>query len=306
MPIPALARTAPQPPLPRGPLRRTLVLTGGNGDSIDLTAEPWRVRKTVGLFESPLRTLAMVEGGEDGSTYGGSRLAGRVIELDVRVQTRLEEEMQHQLDRLDDILDDTYGPALLTVTAQWAGKDKARQLLVYSEGWRGAQGHQRWQAFPLTLLAEEAVFSATQPEWRPFRVPGVPKPFLGSGQFFPVQVSSSQVLGELEVLNPGNARTPVLWRLTGPSGTVTAARGSEVWTIPDGIPDGTTWFLDTSLGTLVEYDEDGEVDHYDKLGDAPDFWRLPPGRSTVTVSMEDATSPAQAELIFQPRFKRAG
>jgi hypothetical protein len=108
----------------------------------------------------------------------------------------------------------------------------------------------------------------------------------------------------LTITNPGDVPAFATWQFVGPGGPIVAYPGTNP---ADGFRINTTMTAGQSLtlnaeeGTLV--DQAG-ADAYSLLDPSPSMWMIPPGTTTASVSMTNATAASSVTLTFWPRFKR--
>ncbi|MFQ6851279.1 phage tail protein [Streptomyces sp. 35M1] len=128
-------------------------------------------------------------------------------------------------------------------------------------------------------------------------------------------VSSSQVLGETVVANPGGVQVWPTWTVTGPASLITFTRQDT----------GAAFTLDpgaTAHGALlagekvvistdpprVRY-QDGTPDGSNWIGalnwPAADLWSLPPGETPVAFQLDGAGAGSAVDLTFYPRYETA-
>ena len=104
-----------------------------------------------------------------------------------------------------------------------------------------------------------------------------------------VRVSAKPVEGgtEFKLNNPGSAPAFPKWTLTGPGidFTLTSSRGQQI-VYGDLIDVGEQRIIDTESAQIT--DQDG-VPRYDGVAGAPSMFSLPPGRSTVVVTVDQTS-----------------
>ncbi|MEU2764250.1 phage tail protein [Streptomyces sp. NPDC007094] len=185
-----------------------------------------------------------------------------------------------------------------------------RRLLVhYSDGWDGrgqtATGI-TWDSAVVTLWCED-----------PYWVDAVPRHIhreSGSAEDFLVPyptVSSSQVLGETVVTNPGDVEVWPEWVVTGPASLITFTREDT----------GDSFVLDptaTAHGALLAGEQvtistdplrvrfqDGSNWVGALNWPSAVLWSLPPGATPVSFQLDGATTGSAVDLTFHPRYEMA-
>ncbi|MEU5284117.1 phage tail protein [Streptomyces sp. NPDC020755] len=203
------------------------------------------------------------------------------------------------------------GPGTLEVARP---DGRVRRIPVYySEGWDGrgqAATGITWDSAVVTLWCED-----------PYWVDAVPLHIhreAGAGADFLVPfptVSSSQVLGETVVTNPGDAEVWPEWVVTGPASLITFTREDT----------GDSFVLDptaTAHGALLAGEQvtistdpprvryqDGSPDGINWIGalnwPEASLWSLPPGDTAVAFQLDGATTGSAVDLTFHPRYEMA-
>jgi len=294
-----------------------LKLTGGNGDEIVLTGYGngfGAADKTNGIFGTPTPTVRQLAGAGDGATWGGTIRGPRAVDIGVSVYSDTAAEQRVKLARLGDLLDDTHGPTRLTVTCPERGTDAARWIdLHYTGGFEGdtSDSQPGFLQIPLSFVGLDPYFRAATPVTVTWRTGGELQPFLSAtSPFLPIKLAPSQVLGQVQLVNPGDVASYAVWRILGPGGPITANPATgRGWTIDTVIEAQDVLFVDGQSDrplTTYELDDAGnsvEVDAYDLFGPAPRLWLIPPGDSTAGVAVVGATADTEVLLQFWPRYK---
>lgn len=118
-----------------------------------------------------------------------------------------------------------------------------------------------------------------------------------TGAFFPilpVNLASSQVLGDTTADNPGDADAYPVWEVNGP-GTPTVANVTtgRQWAFTQSIPTGTTVTVDTRPPEiapetgLTATAGDG-TDWFEHFADYPELWALEPGTNELSLEVVGA------------------
>lgn len=126
-------------------------------------------------------------------------------------------------------------------------------------------------------------------------------------------VSSSQVLGDTTLVNPGKVDARPSWTMTGPASALTATRldtGEEFSLDPSA---ATVGHGDLVAGEYVTIDTDPPrvrfMDGTNWTGaiDWPGavLWSLPPGETPVSFQLVGAEAGSSVDLTFYPRYKSA-
>lgn len=309
---PTTPTTPTSPTSPGGPtgapvtqvIRRALALTGANGDTInfglgDYIAEPgWRG------FDLPPMQVQRRTGAGQGSRWLSTRREERLLDIPVFVRGVDVATFRSRLTRLMAILDDRFGPTRITVHDGFGGsRSLDAHYLSGAEGeWVPGRSGPTYQRMALA-------FVAPWPFWRSdASVQGAVGTGQGGEAFIPfgppIGTSPSQVLGEMQVTNPGDADAYPVWTLRGPGGpaTLRSVTDNAELTLNTTLAAGAIRVIDTAERTIV--DADG-VSRYSELGAAPRFWSLPPGETTVEITMTGATADSSISFEYQPQWMTA-
>ena len=130
--------------------------------------------------------------------------------------------------------------------------------------------------------------------------------------FSALPVSEAEIIGDVLVVNPGAAESPVSWVVRGPAtGDTTIRVGGRGFTILGPLDESEIVTIDASRpGVPVVTDRLG-ASRYDLIAPAPRFPRLPAGESIVELVMEGATAgvrtstgvPEVENHAVNPRFR---
>ena len=203
--------------------------------------------------------------------------------------------------------DGTFQPGTLEVARPDGG---VRTIAVYyAEGWDGrgqvATGI-TWDSAVVTLLAEDPYWVDAVP-MRVHRATATPVDYLVP---YP-SVSSSQVLGDTTVTNPGDVDVWPTWVITGPATAITFTRDDTgeafALTMAD-TPHGPLLADEkVTVGTdpprVQSHTGENLIAGLDWPGAV--LWSLPPGETPVTFQLDGAETGSAVDLLFYPRYETA-
>jgi phage-related protein len=121
--------------------------------------------------------------------------------------------------------------------------------------------------------------------------------------FFPLNVSPSQVLGSLEIVNIGDAEAFPIWDLSGPYTSITLenlSTGKSLIIAKDALA-GQVAVIDTTEGVKTAV-LDGSTNLYEWMSLTSSLWPLRPGSNQISISLSGATTGASATLTYRPRY----
>lgn len=160
----------------------------------------------------------------------------------------------------------------------------------------------------LSLMCED-------PYWRDVLPQQVHREFASGVDFlnpYP-SVSSSQVLGDTVLVNPGNVDAWPFWKMTGPAAVLAATRldTGEAFSLAPTVPKVGHGNLGAGEYVTVETDPprirfmDGSnwIAALDWPGAV--LWSLPPGETEVAFDLDGAAAGSAVDLSFYPRYKSA-
>lgn len=185
-----------------------------------------------------------------------------------------------------------------------------RRIAVhYSDGWDGrgetASGI-TWDSAVLTLWCEDPYWEDMQPV-TVHRETGVQSDFLVP---YPT-VSSSQVLGQTTISNPGDVSVWPTWRITGPASSITFTRrdtGDYFTLNMAATPHGLLLADETvTVSTDPPRVRSGTGENLVAGLNWPvaTLWDIPPGEVAVTFQLDGAEAGSAVDLTYHPRYETA-
>ncbi|WP_327230802.1 phage tail protein [Streptomyces murinus] len=181
--------------------------------------------------------------------------------------------------------------------------------VYYQQGWDGrgqtATGI-TWDSAVLTLWCEDPYWVDAQAV-PVHREAGTQVDYLVP---YPT-VSSSQVLGETAVTNPGDIDVWPVWQITGPASAITFTRGDtgdgftlDMTTTAHGaLLAGETVTISTDPPRVRTSTDDNLIGGLN--WPAAVLWSLPPGTTAVTFQLDGAAAGSAVDLTFYPRYETA-
>ncbi|MEU1761312.1 hypothetical protein [Micromonospora sp. NPDC005652] len=192
-------------------------------------------------------------------------------------------------------------PGTLTV---WYADGQARSIQAWYEDGFGGEGGQNWLfANPvLTLFCPDGYWrDVVQTKVRRDYAATTGKPFLKPY----LSVSSSRLLGDTTITNPGDVEGWPLWTIVGPASSVVATNRTtgQSFTLTHELDAGEVVTIDTTSSRPSVRGPEGQnlVGALD--WPASELWPLVEGVNDVTFQMVGAAPGAYIELVYHPRYE---
>lgn len=276
-----------------------LVLIGTN-DTVQLDGTNFTLQTGTRGFGIPSPILRIDPSASNGGSFRYSKRDIREIDLPIAITGSDREETETFLRRLANIF-----------------RDKVRLQSTYPDG-------SVWYLDCYYAGGGETVFGSTANDyycnWDV--ILRAPQPFWQSTEPFSVSIASStgtrgllagsspkslaflrvktsQAFGTVTVSNDGDVDAPAIWVVKGPSTLLTIQKSDGTgFTYTTSMSSSDTITIDCEKGTVV--DASG-VNKYSGLGTAPKLFSLPPGSTTMTITVSGATSDSRVLGYFMPR-----
>lgn len=235
-----------------------------------------------------------------GSVVRGVRYEARPVFLPILMEAPSTADLTIARRDLYRLLAPHLGP--VEVRVQDPGTDTDRMIRGYlREGLTGDFGdtfHGSWQTLGLDFLCPDPWWMGAE-RVQTFRVnPGV-KPFISTTvDFFPVILAQSTVMGRFEVQVYGDGPAFPVWEVMGPGEDLIISDGTNRIQVNGTFKAGEVVRIDTREGRIVP-DRWADVTLDSRL------FSLPPGRTTLTVTMVGATEATTVSLSYRERYLEA-
>jgi len=236
-----------------------------------------------------------------GSRFLGSRTVERALILRLECNGSSRSDTEAAIRSLDRALHPV-GQSMPRLVARYTSGAEWELPFTYESGLEEA--YQAWgdrtAEFTVALLCPQPFWvSRSSVPIGPVAPPEESDPLLPP--LIELNVSSSTVLGSVQVTNPGDVPVDVAWTITGPGGPTQIMIGGRGWRLNTVLGVGDVVRVERQLGRWVVLDQDGESLRAD-MDPAPKFPQLPPGTSTVLIEMADGVA-GQSSVAgaFNPR-----
>ena len=249
---------------------------------------------------------------QPGARYRNLKTLPREVDLPLFVRATSDTGLRTLLRTVRHALDPARGTGILQVTPQTGD---ARALFCrYVGPWVGDAGADvfgvTWVQFLATFRALDPFFYSLSPQVLSTAVGSAVRTFLsetddGSDPFFPIQLGSSTVLGDISVTNAGDVEAWPIWTITGPATTIILRNLSvipqAVLEVDTTLTTGQQVFIDTRPG-FKAITGPGGVNLFSALNASSQLWSIPAGASTLRVEVSGATEDSRVDLLYTPRF----
>lgn len=262
-----------------------------------------------GLDAPPYDVTTEAVPGWDGEQLRSVRVESRRIRWPMLIAGGTRNLYRIRARRLLSKLDPTKGAGRLELQEA----DGTRRFLscIYTGGLEGdgaltASGDGRWQRAVLSFLA-------VNPWWTDGELRTVEFPYRDgpASTFFPIlplSVSSSQVMGETGVSNPGDVDAWPIWLVEPPSLGVVLTRmdTGEVVALSGSVPASDVLQIVTEPGLQSIRLVSGQ-NRWPNLLDGSTLWRIPAGATPtpISIAVDGAAPGSKVTLSFYPRYRSA-
>lgn len=284
---------------------RSLYLLGPTGTRIDLVTDVddtySLMSGTMGLGSPPVINR-FAEGVANGNSHRGKKYGARPLDLPVFIQGDSRADLQTQVRALQKLVDVPVGPKPKLV-AEFNDGTILELPFVYISGLEGdgPQTTRNRTTVPLSLLCPEPFWTARNALSFAFENSGSATPLLDDLAGLPV--ASSLIGGSAVINNPGDVEADLTVLVNGPSsGNTTVLINGVGWVFTTALLSTETITI-TRTPTAIKVTDQTGANRYGNLAAAAKFPQLPPGDSTVSVTMVGATSASSVRGNWKPRYK---
>lgn len=307
MPLQAGTQVAPPVPQPGAPttpeqedgLRATWIAPDGTATPLTTPERGWFTLDAVtGWGAAPIEMVT------DPHPRGGTRIRhiqpqARIITWPLRVRANEHVELVARWRTLVRAFAQTrrLGPGTLRI-ARPDGTSREIQA-YYQEGFAGEPGQGwLWDTAVLSLYCED-------PYWRDTTATVIRREYATGSDFFTPYptISSSQVLGETTVVNPGEVEAWPEWTITGPATGLIATNNTtgEQFTLTAALDAGETATITTDPPTVRGPAGENWVGNLDWPGAV--LWGLAPGTNDVEFQVAGSGPGSAVELSLVARYE---
>ncbi|MEV3858483.1 phage tail family protein [Streptomyces sp. NPDC050095] len=242
----------------------------------------------------PQLSVQWLEGAGDGAAYRGRRVLPRDIDLPMDIVGRDRGHLSDLITRLARVLATENGLTLTCIDS--AGGRWSTPVAWTGGGEIDPSSGDRDAQTTITLRSSTPYFLAEAPQT--VRIGGATaSPFLS--QLTAMPLAASQAIGSVELTNDGDTLAYPVFQVYGPGDNFKAI-GPNGETLHYTGAITSTGSITIDMGTGVVRDGSG-ANVYRYLATAPRFWSVPPGTSTISVSLLNTTTASRIVVSWRPR-----
>lgn len=242
----------------------------------------------------PQLSVQWLEGAGDGAAYRGRRVLPRDIDIPLDIVGRNRAHLSELVTRLARVLADESGLTLTYIDSE--GGRWSTPVAWIGGGEMDAGAGTRDVQTVITLRAPSPYFLAESPQT--VTIGGATAgAFLSSMSSMPL--ASSQAIGSVQLSNEGDVPAYPTFQVFGPGDNFKAI-GPKGQTLHYTGAITSTGSINVDMGTGVVRDG-AQTNVYRYLAPAPSFWAVPPGTSTVSVSLLNTTAASKIVVSWRPR-----
>ena len=272
----------------------------GTSDSIEFDDSAYVLQVGTRGFGIPSPILRIDPSASNGGTYRYSKRDIRELDLPLTILGIDREDTELKLRRLANILQ---GKATLQATYE---DGSVWYLETYYAGGGettfGTTANDHFCQWDLILRAPQPFWQSDQPFSVSIIQDSTTRGLLAGSSpksLAFLRVKTSQAFGTVTVTNDGDVDAPAKWVVNGPSTLLTIQKADGTgFTYTTAMLSTDTLYIDCEAGTVV--DQNG-VNKYAGLGTAPKLFSLPPGNSTLTITVSGSSSATKVRGLFMPR-----
>lgn len=275
------------------------LLAGSNGDTIRFDGSDGYYLTTgfrgAGI---PPTDVRITNSAGDGGTWRSTRRGIRDLDLPLTVLGEDRVEVETKLRRLASALSDRYGTPMLI--AEYADGSSYSIEVHYTGGAEtlfGSDAGETYARWAITLQAPDPFWVSQQAVSFSLGYDSSTRGLLPS--LANLQVKTDSVLGSFTISNPGEVDAYPVWNLEGKSTLTSISLNGVGFTYTENMATGTgKRTINTRTASVVD---SSNTNLYANLGTAPKLFAIPPGSSTISVTIAGADSTTRLSGYFQPR-----
>jgi hypothetical protein len=284
-----------------------LSIIGASGVELPLASSPWdagvhRVMDGTAGLGLPAQQASFTEAAGDGRRLTAVRTSGRTLSLDIGIFGDSRDAVEAAIDALGDAIAYVDGKPLPRLRATYADGRAVESEFVSLDPTDGLSPMGELVArHKLKLECPDAYWTAVNFSEFIVAQAGDNTGFLES---LPnVYLQPSDASGTVTLTNPGKVPSWVNWELVGPFSRVDVVYGTDGFSYTQALTAGQRVLINKTPAGIEVVDAAG-ASKYPAIADVPRFFQLPPGKSTVTVTMAGTTAASRVIGRYKPRYRQ--
>lgn len=275
-----------------------LSILGANGDTVALDGTDG-ITLTSGFrgLGIPQTDVRIDSSAGDGGVWRSTRRGVREIDLPLVVLGSDRGDVESKLRRIARALNDRYGTPFLV--ANYSDGSSYTIEIHYRGGAEtvfGSDAGETFARWAITLSCPDPFWTSVQSVQFSLGYSTTTRGLLP--RLDQLQVSASGILGTFVVENPGDVDAYPVWTLDGTSTGTTIQLNGVGFSYTESMTSSSKTIINTRQATVVNA---SGVNRYAYLGTAPKLFALPPGTSTISVTVTGADTSTKISGYFNPR-----
>lgn len=276
-------------------------LTGANGDTIAFDYSNYILNPGfLGISAIPSTTVRIAESAADGGIWRFTKRGVRSIDLPITILGTDRGDVETKLRRLARLTQDALGATILS-----ANYSDATSLTIGLHYVGGADTTTWGTDAGLIWCKWVMSFQAPTPFWQSTTVQSFSVGPGGTGhgllpQLTKLRLASDQLLGVVNVNNTGDVAAYPVWTIQGPITDLLIQSGDLSFGFNAPLLTGQEIIINTETSTVV--DGDG-FNRYSLMNNAPKFFALQPGQSSISVDGIDTTTDTRVSCRYSLRYE---
>lgn len=274
-------------------------IVGANGDTVNLDGSDGYYLTTgfrgAGI---PPTDVRITNSAGDGGTWRSTRRGVRDLDLPVTVIGVDRADVEAKLRRFASALSDRYGTPFLV--AKYSDGSSYQIEVHYTGGAEtqfGGEAGDTFARWVVTLQAPDPFWTSQQAVSFSLGYDATTRGLLPN--LSQLQVKTDSVIGAFTIENPGDVDAYPVWSIEGKSTLTSLSLNGVGFTYTENMATATgKRTINTRTASVVDA---SSTNLYAYLGTAPKLFAMPPGLSTISLSIAGADSTTRLSGYFQPR-----
>jgi hypothetical protein len=274
-------------------------IAGANGDTVNLDGSDG-FYLTTGFRGAgiPPTDVRITNSAGDGGTWRSTRRGVRDLDLPVTVLGVDRADVEAKLRRFASALSDRYGTPFLV--AKYSDGSSYQIEVHYTGGAEtqfGGEAGDTFARWVVTLQAPDPFWTSQQAVSFSLGYDATTRGLLPN--LSQLQVKTDSVIGAFTIENPGDVDAYPVWSIEGKSTLTSLSLNCVGFTYTENMATATgKRTINTRTASVVDA---SSTNLYAYLGTAPKLFAMPPGLSTISLSIAGADSTTRLSGFFQPR-----